>query len=166
MRFLAIAAVVATALLASRAGASSAPHLPVVPCGDVIGHHASGTADGYRTVLGVVSVPPVYLPQVVPSGQAPMRWWRKAGMIVRSGSPPVTLTVPYALHNELQIDWGNSDRQGSALRFAACPSYGHPIWNAYAGGFLLRHRPACVSLIVTVGQRHATVRFGIGTRCH
>ena len=166
MRLLAIAAVVATALLASRAGAASAPHLPVVPCGDVVGHHASGTADGYRRVLGVVSVPPAYLPQVVPSGQAPMRWWRKAGMLVRSGSPPVTLTVPYALHNELQLDWGNSDREGSALRFAACPSYGHPTWNAYAGGFLLRHRPACASLIVTVGHRHATVRFGIGTHCN
>src|SRR5207245_2252955 len=100
MRVLAIAAVVLAALVASRAGASSAPHLAIVPCGDVIGHHASGTADGYRTVLGVVSVPPAYLAQVVSSGQAPMRWWRKAGMIVRSGSPPVTLTVPQALHNE------------------------------------------------------------------
>jgi hypothetical protein len=163
---LAIAAVVAAALLASGAGASPAPHLPIVPCGDAIGHHATGTTDGYRTVLGVVSVPPAYLAQVVRSGQAPMRWWRKAGMIVRSGSPPVTLTVPQALHNELEITWGNANRQGSALRFAACPSYGRPVWNAYAGGFLLRERAACASLIVTVGRRLATIRFGIGTHCH
>lgn len=166
MRLLAIVAVVATALLASQAAVSSAPQLPIVPCGDVIGHTASGTANGYRKVLGVVSVPPAYLAQVVPSGQAPMRWWRKAGMIVRSGSPPVTLTVPYALHNKLEITWGNSNRQGSELRFAACPSYGQPMWAAYAGGFLLRNRPACVSLVVTVGHRRATVRFGLGTHCH
>jgi hypothetical protein len=38
-------------------------------------------------------------------------------------------------------------------------------WNGYPGGFFLRASSACVPLVVGVGQRSATVRFGIGRRC-
>mgnify|MGYP001047277723 CR=1 FL=1 len=53
----------------------------------------------------------------------------------------------------------------SSLRtIAACPSPAQ-VWNAYAGGFLLRARRECVPLTFTVGRRSQTVRFGLGGSC-
>jgi hypothetical protein len=36
---------------------------------------------------------------------------------------------------------------------------------AYSGGFFLRSPGACLPLTFRVGQRSATVRFGLGRRC-
>jgi hypothetical protein len=36
---------------------------------------------------------------------------------------------------------------------------------AYAGGFQLRVRAACVPLVFRVGRRSATARFGLGRAC-
>jgi hypothetical protein len=58
----------------------------------------------------------------------------------------------------------------SSLRIASCPlvregAGPRPRWNAYAGGFYLRTRSVCVPLVVRVGGRSRTVRFGVGRPC-
>jgi hypothetical protein len=52
--------------------------IPTVPCEDVIGRAKSGRAGGNRVVLGVVSVPPARLTQVVATESRPWAFWRKA----------------------------------------------------------------------------------------
>jgi hypothetical protein len=39
------------------------------------------------------------------------------------------------------------------------------FWNAFAGGFLLNARSACLPLVIQVGNQRTTVRIGIGGRC-
>lgn len=143
--------------------ASSAP--PTVSCDKIILSVASGTQGRYRIVLGAVSVPPPYLRQVVrPDESARFPYWRKAGLVVRGGSLPVTVSVPPAWRTRAAITWGNSP-VGSGLRIASCPALEGQLWNAYAGGFLLRSRSACVPLVFRVGGQTTTVRFGVGQRC-
>lgn len=147
--------------------ARAAPSLPArtVPCGEIILSVRSGHAGGYRVVLGVVSVPPVHLPQVVPTGSRPWTHWRKAGVVIRADSPAVSVSVPKAWRNRAAISWGNNTGIVSALRIGSCPRSKAALWNAYAGGFYLRARSACVPLIFRVGKRSATVRFGLGRTC-
>jgi hypothetical protein len=153
---------VAFAWLAGGVAESSPP--PMVSCDKIILSVASGTQGGYRVVLGAVSVPPPYLWQVVRSNEsARFPYWRKAGLVVRGGSPAVTVTVPKPWRTRAAITWGNST--GSELRMASCPALAGQPWNAYAGGFLLRSHSACVPLVFRVGRQTATVRFGIGQRC-
>lgn len=162
MRLLLVVVVVVAGLTA--AAASSAP-TPTVTCDKIILPAGSGTAGGYRVVLGVVSVPPAYLRQVVATGSRPWTHWRKAGLVIRGNSLPVYVTVPKAWRGRAAITWGNSGTT-SSLRIARCPPTDDAKpWNAYAGGFLLRSRAACVPLVLQVGTRRATVRFGIGKRC-
>lgn len=85
-------------------------------------------------------------------------------MAIRSSNKPVTVTVPKAWRNRLRIGWGNSAPEAIAVTFAPCPS-SPPTWNGYAGGFFLRGGAACVPLAFTVGNRHATLRFGVGRHC-
>jgi len=75
------------------------------------------------------------------------------------------VTVPATWRKRVAITWGNNTGIVSALRIAGCPVPPH-VWNAYAGGFYLRSRSACVPLIFRVGGKSATVRFGVGQRCH
>jgi hypothetical protein len=160
-------ALVALALAAiggATARTPSSPAPPTVACEKIILTVGSGRAGGYRVVLGVVSVPPASSTQGgVPTHERPWTWWRKAGLVIRGDSPPVTVSVPTAWRNRVAITWGNTDVV-SSLRIASCPAYTKP-WNAYAGGFLLRSRSACVPLTFRVGRRSATVRFGIGRTC-
>jgi hypothetical protein len=143
--------------------APSAP-MPTVNCDRIIHRVGSGDAGHYRVVLGLVSVPPAYRPQVVATGSRPWTHWSKAGLVIRGGSPPVTIRVPRAWRNRAAITWGNSGAV-TALRIASCPPWESKVWNAYAGGFLLRSRFACVPLVFTVGKRSATVRFGLARAC-
>ena len=149
--------------LASGAATAALPPR-TVRCDEVILRVGSGRAGGYRVVLGVVSVPPALLPQVVASGGRTWPYLRKAGLVIRGGSPPVSVTVPRAWRNRVAITWGNETGVVSAIRIAACPAVRKP-WNAYAGGFYLRSRSACVPLTFRVGKRAETVRFGLGRRC-
>ena len=163
-----VAALISTLLLALAAGgAQPAPTLATaaVPCRDIIGRVGSGRLGGYRVVLGVVSVPAAYLPQIVESRDPRWPYWRKAGLVVRAGAPPVTVTVPRRWRSRVSIGWGNSDDAGSAVRIASCRQHGSKPWNAYAGGFSLRVAAACVPLVITVGARSTVVRFGLGRRC-
>jgi hypothetical protein len=166
LRLAALIGVISLASLAGAAGrsASSAP-VPVVPCDEDIGHPHSGHEAGYRVVLGVVSVPPAYLQQVVATHERPWAYWRKAGLSVWS-TVAVTVSVPQAWRNRVAITWGNNTGNVNSLRIAACAEY-FPAkgWDAYAGGFSLRSRSACVPVIFRVGRRSATVRFGIGRMC-
>lgn len=165
MRFVPVLVAVGLAgLTAMTAGAAPSAAPPTVTCDKIILTVGSGRAGGYRVVLGVVSVPEAHLPQVVPSRSRPWTYWRKAGLVIRGDSPPVSVTVPKVWRNRVAITWGNSGIV-SALRIASCPRFGDEPWNAYAGGFLLRSRSACVPLIFRVGNRSATVRFGLGRAC-
>lgn len=162
------ALVVITLAFAGLTGASawsaSSRRPPTVTCDTIILRVGSGRAGGYRVVLGVVSVPSAYLPQVVRTRGGRWPYWRKAGLVIRGGSPPVTVSVANGWRDRAAITWGNSGDVG-ALRIASCPAYEAKKWNAYAGGFLLRSRSACVPLVFQVGNRRATVRFGLGRRC-
>ncbi len=137
---------------------------PTVKCDRIILRVGSGHAGGYRVLLGVVSAPPPYRPQVIATGSRPWTHWSKAGLVIRGGTPPVTVSVPKAWRNRAAITWGNSGIVNT-LRIASCPPSESKTWNAYAGGFLLRSRSACVPLVFTVGKRSATVRFGLARAC-
>lgn len=115
----------------------------------------------YRVLFARVAVPPRYLPQVVSvSGDWP--YWRKAGLLVRAGAKGVSVSVPPAWRDRVAIEWGDS---GTVPAFRIAPCTRPPNrWNVYTGGFYLRS-PACVPLVVRVGARSTTVRFGLGTRC-
>jgi hypothetical protein len=164
MRIAALLAAVGLAGVAVSAHATSSPPVPTVPCDEVIGQASSSRENGYQPVLGVVSVPPAYLRQVVHLPGQRWPYWRKAGLVVRAGRSVVSVSVPKAWQSRVAISWGNDTGGVSSLRIAACPSPPN-VWNAYAGGFYLRSRSACVPLVLRVGRRSATVRFGVGRRC-
>jgi hypothetical protein len=118
-----------------------------------------------RVVLGVVAVPPAYISQTTSSGVARWPYGSKSGLVVRGNSPVVTIGVPAAWRRRTAIGWGGAHAV-SSLRIASCPATGAiKGWNPYAGGFYLRSRAACVPLVFRVGNRSATVRFGVGKRC-
>jgi hypothetical protein len=137
----------------------------VVACDQVILQPKSPFADGYRRVLGVISVPRAYTPQVVRNTPGE-RWpyWEKAGLVVRAGRSAVTVSVPQAWRTRAAITWGNAKPAVSSLRISPCPSPPN-VWNAYAGGFFMRSQGACIPLVFQVGDRRQLVRFGIDRRC-
>jgi hypothetical protein len=160
-----LVAVVATARAGGGGDAAGNAQSITVGCGAVIGTARSGHDSGYRVVLSIVSAPQGFLSGVVHVPQfAPFAYWSKAGMVIRSSTKPVTVTVPKAWRNRLRIDWGNPAPEATAVTFEPCSS-APPTWNGYAGGFFLRGRAACVPLSFTVGRRHATLRFGVGRHC-
>jgi hypothetical protein len=159
-----VTVVILLGLAPMRALAARTEPVPTVPCDEIILHVGSGRAGGYRVVLGVVSVPPARLIQVVRSQSRPWTHWRKAGLVVRAGAPPVTVSVPPAWRSRAAITWGNSTGIVSAVRIASCPGPAG-TWNAYAGGFYLRSRSACVPLRFSVAGRSSIVRFGLGRAC-
>jgi hypothetical protein len=172
-RTLIVLATVALAL-AAVAAASSRSHLQsrarTVPCNEIIGLTKwpyLGSRDPryrYRSVLGVVSVPPAYISQVVHLRDGAWPYWSKAGLVVRAGRGPVTVSVPLAWRARAAITWGGNTGIVSSLRISRCGS--NPTrGNAYAGGFYLRSRSACLPLIFRAGGHSATVRFGLGRRC-
>jgi hypothetical protein len=159
--------IVLLAVLAAVAGTSGAAPQRTVPCNEAIDTTVFPyRAAGYRLVLGVVSAPPAYLWQVVSTGDDDWPYWRKQGLIVRAGSRPVTVSVPAAWRARAAIAWGYGGKGEpfSSVRLATCGS-GSSKGNAYSGGFYLRARSACVPLVFRVGDRTATVRFGLDRRC-
>ena len=168
-----VAATVALALAAAAAASSrlplqSAPH--AVPCSEIIDFTKwayLGSTDPryrYRSALRVVSVPPEFISQVVHLRDGTWPYWTKAGLVVRAGRGPVTVSVPPAWRRRAAITWGGNTGIASSLRIARCgsdPNRG----NAYAGGFYLRSRSACLPLVFRAGSRSTTLRFGLGRRC-
>ena len=159
---------VALALLALpglSAFASQSSSSPTARCDSIIEPAGSFVWHPERVVLGVVAVPPAFIPQTVASGDGRWPYWSKSGLVVRANSRPVRVSVPRRWRQRAAIGWGNVDAV-SALVIASCPpSSSLGRWNPYAGGFHLRSRAACVPLTFRIGSRSATVRFGVGTRC-
>jgi hypothetical protein len=136
----------------------------IVSCESIVLLRGSADDPDRRVVLGVVSVPPLRLPQTVPRRVKRWRYWTKAGLAIRGGSPPVSVIVPKPWRTRVRIGWG--DAGGSSVRFAPCAAYElEQPWNGYSGGFFLRSRSACVPLIFRVGNRSEIVWFGIGQQC-
>jgi len=159
-------ALAAATVASSRGALRSGP--PSVPCSEIIDDtnwpYLGSRASRYRPVLGAVSVPPAYSPQVVRLRDGAWPYWQKAGLVVRAGRGPVTVSVPPAWRTRAAITWGGNTGIVSSLRIVLCgsdPSRG----NAYAGGFYLRSRSACLPLIFHARGQSTTVRFGLGRRC-
>jgi hypothetical protein len=76
----------------------------------------------------------------------------------------VVVSVPKAWRRLAAITWGNTGIV-SRLRIERCPALPPKVWNAYAGGFYLRSRSACVPLAIRVAERVRIVRFGLAKRC-
>ncbi len=90
-----------------------------------------------------------------------------AGLAIRASTAVETVSLPEEWRDRARIVWGAPGTPAAAVRFAPCPPpSGSPIaWNGYAGGFMLRTKSACVPLIFAVGDRRATIRFGVGRHC-
>ena len=159
-------AVVSMAVAGVSSAAAHAPREPLVRCGDVIGQQASGSLDGSRVVLGLVSVPPVRIQRAAPSGTTAWKGFSKWGMLIHSGVG-AQVSVPRVWRGRVAITWGANTGIVSALRFAPCrlPGSRARPWNAYPGGFYINTGAACVPLTVTARHRSTMVWFGIGTSC-
>jgi hypothetical protein len=159
-----LVAIVALLALAGPTASAAPAGAPGPSCRSIVVPGGSFTWRPTRVVLGVVDVPPAYIPQTVKTGG---RWpyWSKVGLVVRADSPPVVVSVPRVWRDRVAIAWGSA-RPGPVLVFCSCPpSSSLGGWNPYSGGFLLRSKSACVPLVFRVGTKTATVRFGVGKRC-
>ena len=125
---------------------------------------------GYRTILGRVGLP---------SGRAPLSpvratsftlpFWRKFGLLVRTGSAPVEISVARG-SAEAAVVWDNQgdDPPATHLYVDACSNAGQGDpskihWLGYPGGIYVR-TPGCVHLIVRVGTRRAHISLDISAR--
>jgi hypothetical protein len=165
MRMLALTLLAGLALVAGAGARATSTAIPTAGCDSIVTPGGTFSWRPKRVVLGVVAVPPRHIPQTVESGADEWPYWSKSGIVIRADSPPVVVSVPRRWRSRAAISWGNVG-EVSALRFASCPG-GGPLgdWNPYTGGFLLRSPAACLPLTFRVGDRVATVRFGVGKRC-
>jgi hypothetical protein len=145
------------------AGRAAAPPMHV-GCDQIIDRTTRPFAGGYRRVLGVIAAPPPYIPQVVRNDDEHWPYWEKSGMVIHAGPEPVVVRIPARWQERAAITWGNGLPPAHAIRFAACPSP-PGVWNAYAGGFLLKSRGACLPLVFEVGRERRVVQVGIHVRC-
>ncbi len=114
----------------------------------------------------MISAPPAFLGQAVALHERPWPYWLKAALVIKAGAPAVSIRVPERWKNRVAIIWGNGNYDpGTSIRIAGNCGTGPDVGNAYAGGFYLRSRGACIPLVFSVGDRSATVRFGIGRHC-
>ena len=95
---------------------SAAIVTPVIPCGEKAGTTPSGTDGGYRVVLGIVSVPPPVLRQVVRSKSRPWPYWRKAGLAIHPTHRRVSVIVPTAWRKRVALTWGWDHPPASAVK--------------------------------------------------
>jgi hypothetical protein len=153
-------------------GSGASSRQRTVPCSETIDITrfpylgSNKPQERYRLVLGVISAPRPFFRQVVfGNGYESWPYFFKAGMVIRGGAKGVVVSVPQAWRNRGAIAWGNGGNGVfDTIRFAGCPGF-RAKGLAYAGGFYLRSAPACLPLVLRVGHRAATVRFGLGRRC-
>jgi hypothetical protein len=139
---------------------------PSIGCDRIVLRAQSGAVDGFRVLLGAVSVPDArHLDHGSTTTRDPRwRYFRNAGIAIRAGTSLVSVSVPEGWRDRVAISWGNSPAT-SALRFAPCGGSPAGLWNSYSGGFHLRAKGDCVPLLVTVGGMSTTVRVGVGRAC-
>lgn len=118
----------------------------------------SGVVEGRVSIATRMAQPAVSV-----QGQGRWRYWQKWGLAVLDGALPVEITVPADWRTRLAITWGNHP-VGSSLRLNSCPEPAGE-WDVYAGGFYLTSARACVPLTFAIGEKHATVWFGVGRQC-
>jgi hypothetical protein len=168
MRHSLVAILVCTAVYAVVPTAASAGQfVPTVRCNEIGLYSKTGGGEGIREVLGAVWAPPKYVrggTVRVPSSDG-FSYWSKAGIWIHaSDTVVVTVSVPKAWRDKARVVWGAPGTAATAVRFEPCRSLG-AAWDGYAGGFLLRDEAACVPLVFTVGNRRATLHFGVGRHC-
>ena len=137
-----------------------------VSCDRIALRDRSGAEDGFRILLGAVSMPGAQQLAHGSAARADRRWryFRSAGIAIHAGTASVSVSVPEGWRDRVAISWGGSPA-ASSLRFARCGSSPAGAWNSYTGGFHLRTRGDCVPLVVTVGGMSTTVRIGVGRAC-
>ena len=154
------------ALVAGAEARAPRAAVPTISCDRIVLHARSGFEDGFRVLLGAVSVPGSRHLAGDPAANVEGRWryYRNAGIAIRSGTSAVSVSVPVGWRNRVAVSWGDSP-VSSSLQFAPCGRSGAGAWNAYSGGFHLKARGDCVPLVVTVGGMSTTVRVGVGRAC-
>ena len=100
-----------------------------------------------------------------------LKYWLKAGLLVRRhGTPlgpapramkPVEIAVPREWRDRAAIGWGDSG-VASTVRLGGCRST--TPWIVFTGGYYVSS-PACVPLIVRVGDRSRRIRVAVGRPC-
>ena len=127
-------ATVLTVPAAWASGTATPGRVRNLTCGETIGvmrfPYLGNSQPRYqsRLVLGAASVPPAYLAQVVATHDQPWRYWRKAGLVIRSGSERVTLTVPKEWRNRAAIVWGNGGNGVFSFRSHHRLRIQSPLW--------------------------------------
>lgn len=162
-----IAVIAASVALVSAVAVEAAPRAePTVGCDRIALRTRTGVEDGFRVLLGAVSVPGsrYIAAEAVRTRAQDWPYFRNAGLAVRAGTVAVRVEVPEGWRDRVALSWGGSGASTS-VRFAACPAASGRVWNAYAGGFYLRSRADCVPLHVRVGGTSTTVRVGVGRGC-
>ena len=162
-----IAVVAASVALVGGAAVEAAPRAePTIGCDQIALRARSGVEDGFRVLLGAVSVPGSrhIAADAVRTQEQDWPYFRNAGLALRAGTVAVRIEVPEGWRDRVALSWGGSPASAS-VRFAACPAVQARVWNAYAGGFHLRSKSDCVPLHVTVGGTSTTVRVGVGRAC-
>jgi hypothetical protein len=134
----------------------------IVRCSDTV-FASAFPVPGYRVALGMVSVPPRYLPELYPTGRRPWPRWRKTALFTRDDSPPVEISVPPRWRGRAAIAWGAS-RVASVLRVESCRGLAGGA-SGWSGGIYLRGGAACVPLTYRSRERSETILVGVGRRC-
>jgi hypothetical protein len=151
-------------LLASAPQASARQtQVSVVSCNNVIASTRKPDSEE-RVVLGSFGAPPPRIQRAANGQGNGWQYFAKTGVQVEAGSLPVTVSVAPAFRHRAAISWGNAQPIVQTVRFASCRATA-TRWDAYAGGFFLRSRTACIPLVVRIGSRSKTVRVGIGKSC-
>jgi hypothetical protein len=163
---LAISLALLGAVVARAEARPAQPDEPTITCDRVVLHTRSGAEDGFRILLGAVSMPGSRHLADGSAAMADRRWryFRNAGIAIRAGTSSVSVSVPEGWRHRVAVSWGDS-APASSIRFAPCGRSGAGAWNSYPGGFHLRARADCVPLVVTVGGMSTTLRVGIGRAC-
>jgi hypothetical protein len=145
-----------------QASARQAP-VSVVSCNNVIASARKPDSEE-RLVLGSFGAPPQRIQRAQTGPVNGWQYFAKSGVEIKAGVGPVTVSVASADRDRVAISWGNGLAVVQAQRFAPCGSSALP-WHAYAGGFYLRSRTACIPLVIKVGPRSKTIRVGVGKSC-
>jgi hypothetical protein len=135
----------------------------VVSCDNVIASTRKPDRND-QIVLGSFGAPPQRIQRGENAQGSGWKYFAKSGVEIKAGVGPVTVSVATTDRNQVAISWGNGLAIVEAQRFPPCGSSG-TIWRAYAGGFYLRSRTACVPLFIKVGARSKTIHIGVGRNC-